>query len=135
MITVTFTDEGQSSRQVRWDYDAHTFSIIDSGRVLDVVRVTELSLDEANAAASGLFEAWQRLDDGQATKPARHTCGGPVFGKKTPGCPRCDELLAGAEPVQWASSKRQDDVQRSLEIRMHDCKASGCSIVCTFGEW
>ena len=21
----------------------------------------------------------------------KHTCGGPVFGRKTPGCPRCDE--------------------------------------------
>jgi len=26
----------------------------------------------------------------------QHTCGGPTFGRKTPGCPRCDELLAGA---------------------------------------
>lgn len=26
----------------------------------------------------------------------QHTCGGPKFGRKTRGCPRCDELLAGA---------------------------------------
>ena len=32
----------------------------------------------------------------------KHTCNGPVFGRKTPGCPRCDELLAGAKPVNWA---------------------------------
>jgi hypothetical protein len=30
------------------------------------------------------------------TTPTAHTCGGPKFGRKTPGCPRCDELLAGA---------------------------------------
>ena len=29
----------------------------------------------------------------------RHTCGGPVWGRKTPGCPRCDELLGGATPA------------------------------------
>lgn len=31
----------------------------------------------------------------EATTTA-HTCGGPKFGRKTPGCPRCDELLGGA---------------------------------------
>jgi hypothetical protein len=39
------------------------------------------------------------------SKPAKHTCNdghGPVFGRKTPGCPRCDQLLAGAKPVRWA---------------------------------
>lgn len=42
-----------------------------------------------------------------STQPGRaatqHTClkpgqRSPAFGRKTPGCPRCDELLAGAEP-------------------------------------
>ena len=66
----------------------------------------------------------------------KHTCGGPAFGRKTPGCPRCDELLAGAAPVQWAGSqRRQDDEHRAAEIRAHDCKASRCAIVCTFGDW
>lgn len=32
------------------------------------------------------------------TTPTQHTCGGPKFGRKTPGCPRCDELLAGDAP-------------------------------------
>ena len=35
----------------------------------------------------------------------KHTCNGdrpPVFGRKTPGCARCDELLAGAAPVTWS---------------------------------
>ena len=66
----------------------------------------------------------------------KHTCGGPVFGKRTDGCPRCDELTAGAEPVRWNyPSRRQQDEQRAAEIRAHDCKQSGCSIVCTFGDW
>lgn len=69
----------------------------------------------------------------------RHTCGGPAFGRKTPGCPRCDELLAGAQPVQWASSRRDDDRRRSEEIRAHfdslRHRSGGCGPVCTFGEW
>ena len=28
----------------------------------------------------------------------KHTCNGPTFGRLTPGCPRCDELAAGAAP-------------------------------------
>ena len=31
----------------------------------------------------------------------RHTCGGPSFGRLTPGCPRCDELASGAAPRSW----------------------------------
>ena len=66
----------------------------------------------------------------------QHTCGGPAFGRKTPGCPRCDELLAGAAPVQWAGSiRRQDDERRAAEIRAHDCRKSRCAVVCTFGDW
>ncbi|MFB7896087.1 hypothetical protein ACFC1B_07130 [Streptomyces xiamenensis] len=64
---------------------------------------------------------------------------GPNFGKKVPGCPRCDELLAGAEPVTWTPTRRQraaeEDQRRAQEIREHDCQKSRCSIVCTFGEW
>jgi chorismate synthase len=60
---------------------------------------------------------------------------GPNFGKKVDDCPRCEELKSGAEPVRWALSRRQQDEQRAAEIRAHDCKASGCSIVCTFGDW
>ena len=69
----------------------------------------------------------------------KHTCGGPVFGKKTPGCPRCDELLAGAAPVKWANTGRQDEAARCEEIRAHfrseRHRSGGCGIVCTFGEW
>lgn len=61
----------------------------------------------------------------------KHTCGGPAFGRVTAGCPRCDELVAGAQPVQWA--KRYNS--RLMDIRNHCCVQSRCSIVCTFGDW
>ena len=88
-------------------------------------------IEIANGAAP--VDAYNRRDDQPKTTP--HTCGGPVFGKKTPGCPRCDELLVGAEPVRWAPSRREQDELRAQEIRDHDCKRSGCSVVCTFGQW
>ena len=62
----------------------------------------------------------------------KHTCGGPVFGHKTPGCPRCDELLAGAAPVQW---KRPTAYEVRTTAQRHDCQASGCGVVCTHGDW
>lgn len=72
------------------------------------------------------------------TTTTQHTCGGPVFGRKTPGCPRCDELLAGAAPVRWAWAERK----RAQEKRAarypqpkHDCKKSNCAPICTFGDW
>ena len=60
----------------------------------------------------------------------KHTCGGPVFGKKTPGCPRCDELLSGSPAVVWRNSK-QSDAATIRAIRSHNCKTSGCGPVCT----
>lgn len=72
----------------------------------------------------------------------KHTCNdgnGPAFGRKTVGCPRCDELLAGAKPVQWASSRQQRDRQQAAEVRAHFTShkhlSGGCGPVCTFGEW
>lgn len=65
----------------------------------------------------------------------QHTCGGPIFGKRTPGCPRCDELNAGAQPVRWKNTSRRDDQQRVLEIRSHNCQTARCGPVCTFGDW
>lgn len=70
-----------------------------------------------------------------STKTAKHTCGGPVFGRKTPGCPRCDEMLAGAPAVKWAQTRAQEDAQLARSIRQHSCNASGCGRVCTFGQW
>lgn len=67
----------------------------------------------------------------------KHTCGGPVFGRKTPGCPRCDELLAGKAPVRW--NVRTQNIDRASEIRAHFQShkhlSGGCGPVCTFGEW
>jgi len=66
---------------------------------------------------------------------ARHSCGGPVFGRMTPGCTRCDELLAGAQPVRWNTRRRDDDAQCVAEIRAHDCAADRCGPVCTAFDW
>ena len=82
----------------------------------------------------------------------KHTCGGPVFGTKTPGCPRCDELLAGAAPVQWAGTRRgkrcstpgcgqmtepgeYTTICRSCQIKRHNCTESRCGTVCTAFDW
>jgi hypothetical protein len=71
-----------------------------------------------------------------------HNCNGghgPVFGRKTAGCPRCDELLAGAAPVKWAASRASQDAQRCKEIAAHFSghrhQSGQCGPVCTFGEW
>ena len=73
-------------------------------------------------------------------KVARHTCGGPAFGRLTPGCPRCDELASGAPARQWrGASRREQDRQRSAEIHAHFAsehhRSGGCGPVCTFGDW
>lgn len=59
-----------------------------------------------------------------------------VFGRKVEGCPRCEELLAGAKPVQgWGVRKAQFEAQRSADIRAHDCIKSKCGPVCTAFDW
>ena len=59
-----------------------------------------------------------------------------VFGRNEAGCPRCEELKNGAEPVKgWGWRKRESDARRTLEIRNHDCKKSGCGPVCTAFDW
>lgn len=69
----------------------------------------------------------------------KHTCGGPVFGRLTPDCPRCDELSAGVAPIEWRGSRRRSiDAQRAREIRAHfasEYHRSGRCGVCTFGDW
>ena len=59
-----------------------------------------------------------------------------IFGRKVAGCPRCDELKAGAAPVRgWGYYKKLNE-QRTLQaIRAHDCKRSGCGPVCTAFDW
>jgi hypothetical protein len=78
-------------------------------------------------------------------RATKHTCGGPVFGRKTPGCPRCDELLAGAAPVvqAWRGQRERDGRARSEAVHAHFRSArhnnpsdpNWCGRVCTFGEW
>ena len=66
----------------------------------------------------------------------KHTCGGPVFGKRTAGCPRCDELAAGAAPVQWNVRNRRDErVARALLMRELDAALAAGERTCTIGEW
>jgi hypothetical protein len=72
----------------------------------------------------------------------KHTCNdgnGPAFGRKTPGCPRCDEMLAGAAPVRWRNSPRELERIQRAEIAAHFAgqrhRTGGCGPVCTFGDW
>jgi hypothetical protein len=89
--------------------------------------------DELAAGAEPISDSNRaRRDDTPKTTDHNH---GPNFGRKVDGCPRCEELKAGAEPVRWAPSRREQDELRAQEIRDHDCVKSGCSIVCTFGQW
>ena len=66
----------------------------------------------------------------------KHTCDGPVFGRRTVGCPRCAELAAGAAPVVWRGSRRAAaEAQLIRDIREHDCRKAGCGPVCTAFDW
>lgn len=61
----------------------------------------------------------------------RHTCNGgagPHWGRRTPGCPRCDDLEAGAPPTAWAGSRGV------ASTASHRCD-SRCGPVCTAGDW
>ena len=76
--------------------------------------------------------AW-KTQDPNATK---HTCGGPKFGHLTPGCPRCEELKAGAAVRSWGGQLKRDNEARLIQaIHAHDCKASKCGPVCTAFDW
>ena len=64
---------------------------------------------------------------------AVHTCGGPVFGRLTGGCPRCDELRAGAAPKQgWGRPKSRFD---GYSTKPHSCQESNCAPICVHGDW
>jgi hypothetical protein len=83
--------------------------------------------------------AHARLTDLEA-EPTKHNHDPQPFGRKLPlgECPRCDELHTGAAPRARFGGRltvEQQDERRAQEIREHDCKASNCSIVCTFGDW
>ena len=77
--------------------------------------------------------AWTR----SISHTTQHTCGGPVFGRKAPlgECRRCDELRFGLAPVAgWSDNKRRCEATSLAAIRAHDCKASECLPICTFGD-
>jgi hypothetical protein len=68
----------------------------------------------------------------------------PNFGKKVDGCPRCDELKAGAEPVGWNRPRNERErtggYPTSREVTSHFAPNSPhargeCGPVCTFGDW
>jgi hypothetical protein len=69
----------------------------------------------------------------------KHTCNdgyGPYFGRKTSGCPRCDELIAGDAPRRWAKDDRKAEYARFLRrLNAHDCNLSNCGPVCTAFDW
>jgi hypothetical protein len=59
-----------------------------------------------------------------------HTCNngeGPYFGRLTDGCPRCEELKAGAEPVHWHRAPQ-------YPYQPHAC-TDRCMPVCTANDW
>lgn len=66
--------------------------------------------------------------ENETTTKHTHTV---VFGRKVDGCPRCEELKAGAAPVVW---NRSNDYARKIEIRRHVCTPR-CGPVCTHGDW
>ena len=75
---------------------------------------------------------WKKVE----TNTTKHTCGGPIFGKKTAGCPRCDELIAGAKPTMgWGSAKKEQEKSLAQAIRNHNCFTSRCGVVCTAFQW
>lgn len=60
-----------------------------------------------------------------------------VFGRKDPNCPRCQELLNGAAPIQWRGTWRKEQERRQIEaIRAHDFAACAqANGVCTHFEY
>ena len=53
----------------------------------------------------------------------RHTCGGPVYGRITPGCPRCDERANGAKPRSWGGQEYEPTGSRGRALRARSWQA------------
>jgi hypothetical protein len=65
----------------------------------------------------------------------KHDCR-RVFRVYDATCPRCQELAGGAAPrAGWGDAKRKAEAMSLLAIKNHDCRRSGCSVVCTFGDY
>lgn len=59
-----------------------------------------------------------------------------VFGRREDGCPRCEELKAGATPVSgWGALRKQAEKNLAQAIRSHNCFVRKCGPVCTAFEW
>ncbi len=59
-----------------------------------------------------------------------------VFSRYDESCKRCFELKCGAPARQgWGSFRAAMEASQLAAIRAHDCKKSGCMVVCTFGDW
>lgn len=57
----------------------------------------------------------------------------PSFGRRFAGCPRCAELAQGALAVAWSGTRKREAASTHV-LRAHDCYASRCGPVCTFGD-
>ena len=59
-----------------------------------------------------------------------------VFNRYDLSCARCLELKGGAKArAGWGDWKREQEARQLRWIKAHDCKASRCMVVCTFGDW
>ena len=59
-----------------------------------------------------------------------------AFGRRVVGCPRCEELEAGAPARKgWGQRQREQDQQRSRAIAAHQCSLATCGQVCTRFDW
>lgn len=59
-----------------------------------------------------------------------------IFGRRVDGCPRCEELKAGAPVRHGYGWQRKQDEARTLAIRRHDFAAcAAVNVVCTHFEW
>jgi hypothetical protein len=60
---------------------------------------------------------------------------GPNFGRREAGCPRCEELAAGAPPVEWAWTKRKPDVYVPCDHTRCGFDPRSHTGFCTANDW
>ena len=88
-------------------------------------------------------ELKQWLDEGLITLDEYHANKTPekhnhavIFGRRVDGCPRCEELKAGAPAIKsWGWMNHEQTARFIRDLKAHDCKKSNCGPVCTFGDW
>jgi hypothetical protein len=62
------------------------------------------------------------------------------YTKEVGVCARCEELKSGGKPrdgwqKQYYATKKKHEEQFNRELKAHNCTASKCGPVCTFGDW